>query len=101
MPAWSIVSSPVRFGSPSIQARTIEVEVYVRILSIVVALAIVAGSVARGQFESLKPSPEHDKLKAMEGTWKATVKMMGAPDSKGTMSMKMDQIGRASCRERV
>src|SRR5262249_14568248 len=36
---------------------------------------------------------EHAKLKEREGTWKTTVKPTGGPESKGTMSMKMDLGG--------
>jgi len=45
---------------------------------------------AHDKFEAVKRSPEHAKLKEMEGTWKATVKPTSGPKSKGTMSMKMD-----------
>jgi hypothetical protein len=38
--------------------------------------------------EPPKPGPEHDNLKQMEGTWDATIKIMGH-ESKGTMTYKM------------
>lgn len=64
-----------------------------RTLSVVVVLAILAGSVV-GQGPTPKPGPEHEKLKAMEGNWKATMKAPGGgPEEKGTMVMKMDLGG--------
>src|SRR5262249_25132271 len=38
--------------------------------------------------EPPKPGPEHERLKRMEGTWEATMKM-GDQESKGTMKYKM------------
>ena len=35
-----------------------------------------------------KPGPEHERLKRLEGTWEATIKM-GDQESKGTMKYKM------------
>lgn len=55
-------------------------------------LGVVAGLVLPGaasaQFTPAKPGPEHEKLKAMEGTWDATMKM-STGESKGTMTWKM------------
>jgi len=53
----------------------------------VCALLIWLAPSARPQ-EPPKPGPEHEQLKQMEGTWDATVKMMGQ-ESKGTMKYKM------------
>jgi hypothetical protein len=50
-------------------------------------LAIWLAPISRAQ-ELPKPGPEHEMLKQMEGTWDATIKMMGQ-ESKGTMKYKM------------
>ena len=42
--------------------------------------------------EAPKPGPEHERLKKVEGTWEATMKMAGQ-ESKGTMKYKMDLGG--------
>lgn len=42
--------------------------------------------------EPPKPGPEHEKLKQLEGTWDAILKM-GPEESKGTMTWKMDLGG--------
>lgn len=63
-----------------------------RTVSIILALTFIVG-LAQGQYPSPKPSPEHEKMKQMEGVWKATVKEPGGTESKGTMSMKMDLGG--------
>ena len=39
-----------------------------------------------------KPGPEHDKMKAIEGTWDAVVSFQGK-ESKGTMTYKMGMGG--------
>src|SRR5262249_39973388 len=49
-------------------------------------------SSALAQPPSPKPGPELEHLKKMEGTWEATVKS-GGPESKGTMTYKMDLGG--------
>src|SRR5581483_6237129 len=40
----------------------------------------------------VKPGPEHERLKKLEGTWDATVKFMGG-ESKGVATYKMDLGG--------
>lgn len=42
--------------------------------------------------EPPKPGPEHDKLKQLEGSWDAVVKM-GTEESKGKMTYKMEAGG--------
>src|SRR5262245_49061633 len=42
--------------------------------------------------EPPQPGPEHKKLKELEGTWDATIKM-GDQESKGTMVWKSDLGG--------
>jgi len=54
---------------------------------LVCALLIWLAPSLRSQ-EPPKPGPEHEQLKQMEGTWDATIKMMGQ-ESKGTMKYKM------------
>jgi hypothetical protein len=44
------------------------------------------------QAPEVKPGPEHELLKESEGTWDATIKMMGG-DSKGTETCKMGLNG--------
>ena len=64
-----------------------------RTLSVVVTLAFLVGSVV-GQGPVPKPGPEHEKLKAMAGTWRATMKSpAGGPEEKGIMVSKMDLGG--------
>jgi hypothetical protein len=61
-------------------------------LSLIVCAAgalLVPASVAQ---EPQKPGPEHERLKKVEGTWEATIKM-GDQESKGTMTYKMDLGG--------
>lgn len=53
----------------------------------VVAILAPASSKALAQ-PQVKPGPEHELLKSMDGTWDATVKM-GDQQSKGTMTFKM------------
>jgi hypothetical protein len=36
-----------------------------------------------------KPGPEHDVLKDLAGTWDATIKMEGMPESKGDVTYRM------------
>jgi hypothetical protein len=57
----------------------------------VAVLALMAVPDARAQ-EFPKPGPEHEHLKKLEGTWEATMKMMGQ-ESKGTMTYKMEVGG--------
>ena len=57
------------------------------------AAVVVLANQAAAQFQPAKPGPEHEKLKQLEGTWEAAVKMPGLPDSKGTMVYKMDVGG--------
>jgi Protein of unknown function (DUF1579) len=52
-----------------------------------VALLTPASSRSFAQ-DPVKPGPEHELLKGMEGTWEATVKF-GGQESKGTMVWKM------------
>jgi hypothetical protein len=60
------------------------------VLAAVLVLAP-ASSISRAQTPP-KPGPEMDILKGMEGTWDATVKMMGQ-ESKGKMTYKMSLGG--------
>ena len=60
-------------------------------LLLVCAVAIWLAPNIRSQ-EPPKPGPEHEHLKQMEGTWDATVKMMGQ-ESKGTMTYKFGMGG--------
>jgi hypothetical protein len=56
------------------------------LFTFVLSFGVIAGlAVAQ---EPPKPGKEHEKLKAMEGTWDCAMKMMGA-DSKGSMTYKM------------
>ncbi len=57
-----------------------------------IAALLVLGGPALAQFTPPKPGPEHDKLKQLEGTWEAAIKMPEG-DSKGTMTYKMDLGG--------
>lgn len=56
-------------------------------------LAIAAVAVAQEGPQPAKPGPEHARLKAMEGTWDTTMKMEGAPESKGEATYKMELGG--------
>jgi hypothetical protein len=56
------------------------------------ALAAVLSAPAAVAQEPPKPGPEHEMLKKWEGTWDATMKMMGM-ESKGTATYKMDLGG--------
>ena len=55
----------------------------------IMTLALTASSQAQPLVE---PGPEHDVLKAMEGTWDAVMKM-GAEETKGVMTYQMDLGG--------
>jgi hypothetical protein len=59
------------------------------LLAVCVAAALVAAARAA---DPPKPPPEIDKIKAMEGTWDATIKM-GKNESKGTVTYKMEVGG--------
>jgi hypothetical protein len=54
-------------------------------------MLFVVGPAALAQ-APVQPGPEHQKLKDMEGTWDAVMKM-GEEESKGTMVWKMDLGG--------
>jgi hypothetical protein len=56
-------------------------------LTVSMAVLLLAAWVVPAQ-EPVKPGAEHAKLKAMEGTWDATIEMMGST-SKGTMTYQM------------
>jgi hypothetical protein len=60
-----------------------------RTIAVVVALALVVPAWSQ---EMPKPGPEHDVLKALEGTWESTLKA-GGQESKGTVTYKMDLGG--------
>jgi hypothetical protein len=55
---------------------------------ILAAFVVLAPASASSKAQTPTPGPEMDILKSMEGTWDATVKMMGA-ESKGKMTYKM------------
>jgi hypothetical protein len=63
----------------------------VRIWCVAAVAAVILAPSARAQ-EFPKPGPEHEVLKKLEGTWEATMKVMGM-ESKGTMVWKMDLGG--------
>ena len=54
---------------------------------LVTAAALTTSAGAMAQFP--QPGPEHERLKQLQGTWDATVKI-GGSESKGTMVYKMD-----------
>lgn len=54
--------------------------------------ALVLCPPARAQ-APIKPGPEHEKLKQLEGTWEATIKPVGGSESKGTATYKMEVGG--------
>jgi len=56
------------------------------------ALLILAGTTATSQDFPPKPGPEHEMLKKWEGTWDATMTMMGK-DSKCSATYKMELGG--------
>lgn len=56
------------------------------------ALAVALAAPAARAQQPAKPGPEHEILKKMEGTWDATMKMMGQ-ESKATATYKMDLDG--------
>jgi hypothetical protein len=60
----------------------------------VVACAMIAlfAPVCLAQQEMPKPGPEHERLKKLEGTWEAAIKMPGG-EAKGTAVYKMDLGG--------
>ncbi len=58
------------------------------LLAAVACLLLVPNAFAQGA----KPGPEHERLKKMEGTWDATIKM-GDSESKGVSTYKMDLGG--------
>jgi Protein of unknown function (DUF1579) len=62
-----------------------------RLLCVAAVAGLILPPGARAQ-EQPKPGPEHEVLKKLEGTWDATMKMMGM-ESKGTMVWKMDLGG--------
>jgi Protein of unknown function (DUF1579) len=56
---------------------------------VLAALALLAPATSLGFAQApLKPGPEFDILKGMEGTWDATIKF-GPQESKGTMTYKL------------
>ena len=57
-------------------------------LSLIACVAFALLVPAAKAQEPPKPGPEHERLKKMEGTWEATMKM-GDQESKGTMKYKM------------
>ena len=63
----------------------------VRICCVVAVIGLILAPAVRAQ-EPAKPGPEHEVLKKLEGSWDATMKMMGT-ESKGTMVWKMDLGG--------
>lgn len=58
--------------------------------AVALAATLVVPSVQAQEFP--KPGPEQEQLKKLEGTWDATMKMMGM-ESKGTMTYKMELGG--------
>jgi len=69
-----------------------------RILSVAIVFALLSQiSLAQEAPPAPKPGPEHDVLKAMEGTWDTVMTMAGAPKdapaSKGTSVSKMEVGG--------
>ena len=63
----------------------------VRICCVATVAALIPAPIGRAQ-DAPKPGPEHEVLKKLEGTWDATMKMMGM-EFKGTMVWKMDLGG--------
>lgn len=64
-----------------------------RTLMAVLAAAVCGTSFAQ---EGVKPGPEHEWLKKLEGTWDATMKF-GGMESKGTCTYKMELGGLWLC----
>src|SRR5436309_566145 len=67
----------------------------VRVLLAACVVAVLAAA-ARAADEPPKPAPEFDKLKALEGTWDAAIKM-GPNESKGSVTYKVDVGGMWVC----
>jgi hypothetical protein len=63
-----------------------------RVVTVLCALVALLATAVSAQPPSAKPTPELQRLKQLEGTWDATVKM-GEGESKGTMVYKMDVGG--------
>jgi hypothetical protein len=68
----------------------------VRVLLAVGVAVALAAAAARAADEPPKPAPEFDKLKALEGTWDAAIKM-GPNESKGSVTYKVDVGGMWVC----
>ena len=62
-------------------------------LSTIIAFAFSLASVGQAQPPAPKPGPEHEHFKELDGTWDAVIKTQGAPDTKGTMTYKVDHGG--------
>jgi hypothetical protein len=60
------------------------------LLAAAAVLTVVSGAKAQ---PGAKPGPEIEHLKQLEGTWDATIELMGAPSAKGTMVYKMEMGG--------
>jgi hypothetical protein len=65
------------------------------IVALTAGLVLVRPVLADEEFAPPKPGPEHERLKKMEGTWQASMKMNAEPgkpplESKGTMTFKME-----------
>jgi hypothetical protein len=79
-------SCPVRLFPAALSTDGRFVVRIIRLLPVACALALLLPA---AQAQDLpKPGPEHARLKQIEGTWDATVKMNGQ-ESKGTMKYKM------------
>jgi Protein of unknown function (DUF1579) len=63
-----------------------------QVMRLVVVVATLALAVPALSQEMPKPGPEHEVLKALEGTWDTTLKA-GGQESKGTVTYKMDLGG--------
>jgi hypothetical protein len=61
-----------------------------QLFAVVAVVAVLTIPAAAQEFP--KPGPEHEHLKKLEGTWNATMKVMGQ-ESKGTMTYKMELGG--------
>jgi hypothetical protein len=63
-------------------------------LSLLVLLAAACSARPAAAQEFPKPTAEHERLKAMEGTWEVTINIMGGESKgKGTLVSKMDLGG--------
>ncbi|MBI2924094.1 MAG: DUF1579 domain-containing protein [Verrucomicrobia bacterium] len=74
----------------SISLRGTNIPHLFRALALIGALALATPALVAQ--EPPRPGPEHQKLKELEGTWDALVKM-GSDESKGVVTYKMDLGG--------